>query len=261
MHDTGERSLGYLIRELRLALGYSQGRLAERLRALSGTTITREYVSRWECGKRSPSRYWLRHLATALQIPPETLEAERVKRREFLRLAAISPVFGTPDTAVELTASIAGGDASPLVDVQTAHRTDLAVSDLVGKDRVSLLRLARWMSDGESDVLRVNAAGILAKTARLDMLNSVALALSRDGEVRQRYMWAVSTRVGDSVPALAREVLNPRDAGARWCAAWMLGKKGDPVARDALTVALRRDPVLENVRAIGLLLNGAAPCM
>jgi hypothetical protein len=184
-----------------------------------------------------------------------------VKRREFLRLAAISPVLDTSDTAVELTASIAGGDSSPLINVQTTHRTDLAVSDLVRTDRASLLHLARWMSDGESDMLRVNAAGILAKTAKLDMLNSVALVLSRDGEARQRYLWAVTTRVGNSVPALAAEVLNQRDSGARWCAAWMLGKKGKPAARDALTVALRRDPVLENVRAIGLILNGAAPCM
>jgi len=57
--------LSGLIRELRLAVGYSPGRLAERLRELSGVAITREYVSRWECGKRTPSRYWLPHLATA----------------------------------------------------------------------------------------------------------------------------------------------------------------------------------------------------
>jgi transcriptional regulator with XRE-family HTH domain len=71
--DAGELPLGYLIRDLRLALGYSQGRLADRLCELSGATITRECVSRWECGKRTPSQYWLPHLATALQIPLQTL--------------------------------------------------------------------------------------------------------------------------------------------------------------------------------------------
>jgi transcriptional regulator with XRE-family HTH domain len=260
MSDAGEPSLGALIRSLRLSLGYSQGRLAARLCELGGETVTRECVSRWERGKRTPV-YWLPHLSTALKVSLQTLEAARVKRRDFLRLTALSPVLGATDTAVELTASIAGGDSTPLAEIQTTHRIDLAISQLVSTDRASMLHLARWMSDGDTGVLRVNAAGILAKTKDVSMLDSVAHALNRDEQARERYLWALTSRVGDTVPALSKEVLNPRDSGARWCAAWLLGRDGGPAAREALAVALRRESVLENVRTIGLILNGADPCM
>ena len=90
MTDAGEPSLGALIRSLRLLLGYSQGRLAERMCELGGQTVTRECVSRWERGTRTPV-YWLPHLATALKVPMQTLEAARVKRRDFLRLTAFLP--------------------------------------------------------------------------------------------------------------------------------------------------------------------------
>jgi transcriptional regulator with XRE-family HTH domain len=238
--DAGIGALGSLVRELRVALGYSQGRLAALLCELSGTdSLTREYVSRWERGERVPSQYWLPHLARALQVPLRTLEAERVKRRAFLQLAAASPVLGVPDTATELLASIAGGDCAPLAEVQTTHSTDLALSRMASGDRGSLLHLTRWMTDGENAVLRVNAAGILAKTAKPDLLNDVALALTRDTDARRRYTWALRRRVGNSVQALAAEVLNPRDAGARWCAARLLSEHDSPSARAALTTALR----------------------
>lgn len=47
-------------------------------------TVTREEVSRWENGRRNPGRFWLPHLATALQVPVEVLEADPVRRRAFL---------------------------------------------------------------------------------------------------------------------------------------------------------------------------------
>lgn len=260
MANEGDNALGCLIRDLREALGYSQGRLAEVLNELSGTaTLTREYVSRWERGVRNPSRFWLPHLATALQVPLRGLETENVRRREFLRLAAAVPMMHAPDTAAELLASIAGGDPDPLAKVQTTHHTDLAVSRLVNEDRRILLRLARWMADGDTPFLRVNAAGILAKT-HSDLLDDVAMTLSRDDDARNRYMWALTRRVGESVDALSAEVLNPRDVGARWCAARMLGQDGSPASQAALTEALRREPVRENVRAIGMILSGANRC-
>jgi transcriptional regulator with XRE-family HTH domain len=77
--------LGLLVRELREAVGWSQSRLASELcRIADRDTVTRETVSRWETGKRVPGRYWLRHLATALQVPIEILERARVDRRFFL---------------------------------------------------------------------------------------------------------------------------------------------------------------------------------
>lgn len=243
-----------------MALGLSQGQLADRLAELGGDTITRECVSRWERGKRTPGRYWLPHLAAALEVPARVLEAENVRRRELLRLAATAPLLLRGDDVPELVASIAAGDETPLAGVQTTHLADLAVAQLATADRACVLHLARWMTDGGTDVLRVNAAGILAKTRHLDQLDAVALRLRHDGGARTRYVHALDARVGRAVPALAAEVVNPRDAGARWCAAWLLGQDGSPAARAVLLQALRRDPVLENVRTIGLMLNGENPC-
>jgi hypothetical protein len=42
--------LGELIRDLRLAHGWSQGRLVAALEAAWGVRLGREYVSRWEHG-------------------------------------------------------------------------------------------------------------------------------------------------------------------------------------------------------------------
>ena len=78
-------SLGCLIRELRESLGWSQSRLATALcKVANQDTVTRETISRWESGKRVPGPWWLRHLATVLQVPAEILEKARVDRRRFL---------------------------------------------------------------------------------------------------------------------------------------------------------------------------------
>lgn len=104
-------------------------------------------------------------------------------------------------------------------------------------------KLSRWMLDGADPVLRVNAAGILAKLPSQDSSQSVATVLAHDDKVRYLYTTAVVSRVcatdwksaarfaltptAHPKPAwaarkLAAEVLNPRDAGARWCSALML---------------------------------------
>ncbi|WP_406237668.1 helix-turn-helix domain-containing protein [Nocardia sp. NBC_01009] len=82
---------GDLIRQLRSAKGWSQGRLADELCKASGANISREYISRrWESNATEPSSFWLRHLAAVLDCPLELLEAN-VNRREFLsHLAATS---------------------------------------------------------------------------------------------------------------------------------------------------------------------------
>ena len=89
-------ALGSLIRDLRLAHGWSQGRLVSALAAASGMRLSREYVSRWEHGRRTPGGFWLRHLAAALQVPLTVLEeGGRVDRRTFLTdiaAGAIAPV-------------------------------------------------------------------------------------------------------------------------------------------------------------------------
>ena len=75
-------------------------RLAAELCRVSGhATLTREYISRWENGDRSPGPFWLAHLATALQVPLTTLEeAERMERRTFLTdvaAAAVAPLVAS----------------------------------------------------------------------------------------------------------------------------------------------------------------------
>ncbi len=77
--------LGAVIRDLRESLGWSQSRLATALCTVADReTVTRETVSRWETGKRTPGPWWLRHLATVLQVPIEILEQAGVDRRHFL---------------------------------------------------------------------------------------------------------------------------------------------------------------------------------
>src|ERR1700691_1215022 len=127
-------SLGDIICALRSNLGWSQGRLAEELGKVSGhPSITREYVSRWEHGRKIPGPFWIGHLAAVFQVPRWVMEGH-VRRRDMLRLtgvAAIGAVAGVPagsPDSKELFASIAAGDPQPLAQIQTSHATDLALS-------------------------------------------------------------------------------------------------------------------------------------
>jgi transcriptional regulator with XRE-family HTH domain len=259
-------SIGEMIAGLRSGLGWSQGRLAEELGRVSGhPSMTREYVSRWEHGRKTPGPFWIGHLAAVFQVPRWALEGY-VKRRDMLRLtgaAALGAAIGiggaSPD-GEELFASIAAGDPGPLATVQTSHATDLGLGRLAAADRPILWRLARWADDGESDVVRVNAAGVLAKAGQLEFAGVPASVMTRDRDVRARYLRAMVARVGRDTGELAAEALNPRDSGARWCAGWLLAQDGSHEAKLALTRALRSEPVLDNVRSFGLLLNGENPC-
>lgn len=238
-------ALGALIRDLRQANGWSQTDLANALCLTSGhPTISREEVHRWETEKVIAGRFWLGHLATTLKMPLDVLTAEarlsRMNRREFLSLSALTVAHRK--IASELTASIAAGDGGALATVQTTHGTDLVIAALT--DQASTRKLRGWMSDGHNPILRVNAAGILAKLQDQDTAERVAVVLEADTEVRQLYTTAVMARVGGlpwataaklaagQVPTqrqahflaarLSHEVLNPRDAGARWCSASLL---------------------------------------
>ncbi|WP_036527093.1 helix-turn-helix domain-containing protein [Nocardia sp. CNY236] len=106
---------GTLIRQLRVAKGWSQGKLASELSGVSGCNMTREYISRhWESGKTEPSPFWLGHLATVLDCPPEVLEAD-VNRRDFLsHLAAtsIAPVVASDLLSQGFTTRLHGSGPS-----------------------------------------------------------------------------------------------------------------------------------------------------
>jgi hypothetical protein len=61
-------------------------------------TVTRENISRRETGKRTPGPWWLRHLATVLQVPIALLEQTGVDRRHFLTNvvgASIAPLVAS----------------------------------------------------------------------------------------------------------------------------------------------------------------------
>ena len=91
---------GALIRDLRKARGWSQGKLADELSARSGATISREYISRrWENGCTTPSAFWLRHLSAVLDVPLSVLEGD-VDRREFLAYTAATAI--APGVAFDL---------------------------------------------------------------------------------------------------------------------------------------------------------------
>jgi transcriptional regulator with XRE-family HTH domain len=64
-----------LIARVRIARGKSQQSLADDVARVSGDTrITREYVSRWENGKRIPTPYWRAHVGQVLGIPRDVLD-------------------------------------------------------------------------------------------------------------------------------------------------------------------------------------------
>lgn len=108
-------AVGEVIRGLREARGWSQGRLADELCAHSGANISREYISRrWENGSTMPSRFWLRHLSAVLDVPLSLLEG-RVDRREFLAhtaATAIAPVVASDLLAEGFSARLNGGGPS-----------------------------------------------------------------------------------------------------------------------------------------------------
>lgn len=239
-------ALGALIRDLRLARGWSQSQLAERLCVASGEhVVTREEVSRWEREKVIPGPRWRGILSETLGIPGDTLDEEarmsRVNRRAFLGLSALTAAQGK--FAAEMLGSVTAKDAGPLTTVQTKYSTDLVIASIV--DRPAAVQLQRWMKDGSNPILRVNATGILAKAPDYDFGAQIADTLARDDGVRRLYMTAVVARSGAlpwttaakivNTPTtmtrqqmsflasrLAAEVLNPRDTGARWCSAMML---------------------------------------
>lgn len=238
-------AIGALIREARETRGWSQDDLADAINALlPEPTLTRSDISRYESEKRLPTtgRVFLA-LSRALDVPQTVLRAEtklsRVERRAFLSLAALTVAHGS--LAGEIYASIAASDGGPLATVQTSHGTDLVIASMVEPAAAS--KLNRWMLDGSDPVLRVNAAGILAKLASRDAARQVASVLTHDDDVRRLYSTAVVARVCSldwkaasrialkpaahanpewAARKFATEALNPRDAGARWCSALML---------------------------------------
>lgn len=150
-----ETAIGDLIRELRTGLELSQSRLAAILSDLSGESLTRNEISRWENGYkgRTPGPFWLRHLATGLQVPLIALEGADVDRRSFL-------------TNVAATA-IAPGAASDLLHrgFSSALRGGPSVDDWQGRLYV---HGRDYMSAGPEEMQRRLAGDLVVIQQQLD---------------------------------------------------------------------------------------------
>lgn len=261
--------LGLTLRRAREEAGLSLSGMAKR------TGYSRSYLGNVETGER--------------QVTPDVVRAyervlgESVNRRQLLiagSLAALSS-GSAPDAAVHIAHEISKARSNLLTEVQTSHATDRAIASLVARDTPSMAALANWSRSGTA-VLRVNAAGILAKIGS-PLVDSEAVAvLRRDGDVRERYLTAVLSRIltlpwdaaynlattrgglagtGQLATVIA-ELRNPYDAGARWCSTVMLyrSRADDPVAvSSALVEALKTEPARENLRALGSALAGIDP--
>jgi transcriptional regulator with XRE-family HTH domain len=272
--------IGDLIRSRRQTLGWSQSQLADELCRFR-PSVTRDEVKKWEREKVIPGSFWLGHLASVLDMPLPEIEAaanlSRMKRRAFLAatgMTALSSSFLT-----DLMTSTAGGDFTVMRDYLTPYAVDLSMANLVRKDRGTTARLLSWMRDGETPKLRVNAGSILWKTGHADLMEAAARQLSDDQAAREWYLKGYARRVlhlpwdeagtytgrdmsARDLQAHSRNLSDHFDAGTRWCAAVVLGqavRTGNREARDVLTSALRTEPVVENVRLIGLSLAGAQP--
>lgn len=147
-------ALGSLIRDLRLAHGWSQGRLVSALEAASGMRLSREYVSRWEHGRRTPGGFWLRHLAAALQVPLAVLEeGGRVDRRTFLTDVAAGAIASVVASDLIGHGFSAALRARPSAD---AWQGKLAA---YGRD---------YMTSGAAEVQRRLAADLVVLQQQLD---------------------------------------------------------------------------------------------
>src|SRR5256714_5199966 len=219
------------------------------------TGYSRSFLGNLETGARQPTPAIIRAYERAL--------GEDVYRRSVLvGMASAMVGAAVPDVAVDVVRDIASERSRLLSTVQTSHEIDKVIGSLVAKDMPSVGSLLKWMRSG-SAVLRVNAAGILAKMGAPAMDNDVVQALKADRESHDLYLTAVVSRVlglpwddaGNlavsgqplsdprEVESFATEARNPYDSGARLCSVLMLARTGpdDPaIVRTALTDELHQ---------------------
>ncbi|MEZ0088888.1 hypothetical protein [Streptacidiphilus sp. EB129] len=155
----------------------------------------------------------------------------------------------------------------------------MSLANLANRDQGTRRRLVRWLDGGSTSLLRGNAQGTLFKTQRSELIERAELSMRRDDETRRRCMRCFTRRTftlswpdADSysahaapsgeIRALGRLLRDPLDSSNRWCSAVFLGEAvegGSLVARRLLGEALRTETSRENLRALGLALNGERP--
>jgi transcriptional regulator with XRE-family HTH domain len=135
-----DETIGALIARVRAARGKSQYSVADALLEVSGnTSVDREYVNRWETGKRIPTPYWRRHLGVVLDIPIDALD----------RAAAVSRAQRAWRR-----------DTNPL---RRSHRLDAATSDTASADE--------WPSDAIRPPGKVDLVTIARLRAQVQQLD------------------------------------------------------------------------------------------
>ncbi|MER5937169.1 transcriptional regulator [Streptomyces sp. NPDC001928] len=237
-------TVGELIRRLRLAHGWSQRRLAEALAEAAPGRVppTRNDVSRWEIGTRSP-REWLPFLAQVLQVPHEMLEmAKAVQPVEPApRVRSVADFLPEGDPLAPLRARtgrrIGAGQVADLA--QRVHGLRLADDVVYGKDligpalrelqaAVKLYREGTHTEEVGRELLRAigelaqiagwvaSDAGEHAEAERIYRLGMSAAQAAGDGVLSGNvagslaYQWSNTGRTADAV-GLARAALE--DAG------------------------------------------------
>jgi transcriptional regulator with XRE-family HTH domain len=140
------------------------------------------------------SRSYLGNVETGVrEVTPGVIRAyqrvlgEDVDRRSLLIGAAASFAAGAvpaPDVAVDIARDVAKERSKLLSTVQTSHEVDRVIARLIARDAPSVASLAKWTRGGPP-VLRVNAAGILAKLGSPALDNDVVshLRVDRDAAV------------------------------------------------------------------------------
>jgi transcriptional regulator with XRE-family HTH domain len=110
-------------------------------------------VSRWENGKRTPGPFWLRHLATVLQVPLSTFDEATMERRTLLTdlaAASIAPLAAADLIRHGFTAALNG---RPTLDAW------LARLDQYGRD---------YMTSGADQIRQRLAADLLVLQQQLE---------------------------------------------------------------------------------------------
>ena len=238
------------------------------------TGYSRSYLGNAETGVRA--------VTPGLVRAYERVLGDDLNRRQLLFGGFSSVALASaPDVVLNIAADVSCQSNRLLTTAQTTHETDKAIAAVVAKDAPSLASLAKWSRSG-SAVLRVNAAGILAKVKSPVMDNDVVQVLTVDPEVRELYLTAVMSRVlslswdqaydqaingsplseVNHLRRFSTELTNQADSGARWCSVIMLARTKTEAPTEttaALIAALRTEPSRENLRAIGSVLADVDP--
>jgi hypothetical protein len=244
----------------------------------------RDGVKRWESGKVVPGKRWIASLAPVLSLPPAELHAAardaRMERRTFLAATGMAALSAPRRTELrDMLASIAGGDESWLSQHIGPYDFTAQWANLANRDQGTRRRLVRWLDGGSTSLLRGNAQSTLFKTQRPELIERAELSMRHDEETRGRCLRCFTRRAfrltwpdaraytavaapDAEIQKLGALLHDPHDASNRWCAAVYLAEAvsgGSGPARALLAGALRSEDSRENLRAIGLAMNGEHP--